>query len=141
MKELGMTLLLGASMMLSACAHNLAVKQDSDRVYLNTNLKAVALSAVQAINASNLAVQSTHNPVTGMVVISARGTENTLLHIEAPKLTLTLSEVDPTRIRVEATAILPGQSADFGLTGSMIDGVLKSMDAKHDVAGQAPRAD
>lgn len=139
MKKLGMAMVLGASLVLSACAHNLAVKKDSDRVYLNTNLKAVTLSAVQAINASNLAVQSTHNPVGGMVVISARGTENTLLRIEAPKLTLTLSEVDPTHIRVEATAILPGQSADFGLTGSMIDDVLRSMDAKHDVAGQAPR--
>lgn len=141
MKKLGMALLLGASLLLSACAHNLAVKRDSDRVYLNTNLKAVALSAVQAIHASNLAVQSTHNPVNGMVVIAARGTENTLLRIEAPRLTLTLSEVDPTRIRVEATAILPGQSSDFGLTDSMVDGVLKAMDAKHDVAGQAPRAD
>ncbi len=140
MKKLGIAILLGAATMLSACAHNLAVKKDSDRIYLNTDLKAVTLSAVQAINASNLAVQSTHNPVSGMVVIAARGTENTLMRIEAPKLTLTLSEVDPSRIRVEATAILPGQSADFGLTGGMIDDVLRSMDAKHDVAGQAPRA-
>lgn len=140
MKKLAMVLMLGASMMLSACAHNLAVKRDSDRVYLHTSLKSVALSAVQAINASNLAVQSTHNPVTGMVVISARGTENVVMRIVAPTLTLTLSEMDPTRIRVEATAILPGQSSDFGLTDSMINSVLKAMDAKHDVAGQAPRS-
>lgn len=140
MKKLAMAMLLGASTMLAACTHNLAVKTDSDRVYLNTNLKAVTLSAMQAINASNLAVVSTQTPVAGMVVIAARGTENALLHIEAPKLTLTLSEVEPSRIRVEATAILPGQTADFGLTSTMIDGVLKSIDAKHDVAGQPPRA-
>lgn len=140
MKKLAMALLLGAATLTSACSHNLAVRKDSGRVYLHTSLKAVTLSAVQAINASNLAVQSTHTPVAGMVVIAARGTENTLLRIEAPRLTLTLSEVDATRVRVEATALLPGQSSDFGLTAGMVEDVLAAMDAKHDLAGQAPRA-
>ena len=138
MKKTVMAILLGASMMASGCAHNLAVKKGSDRVYVNTNLKSVTISAVQAINESNLAVWSTNNPVTGMVVISSKGTENLLLQIAAPTLTLTLTEVDPTHIRVEAAAILPGQSADFGLTENMVNDVFKSMDSKLDAAGQAP---
>lgn len=138
MKNFAMARLLGAAMLTSACAHNMAVKQGGDRVYLHTNLKSVTLTAVQAINASNLGVRSTTNPVSGMVVITAKGTENKALQISAPTLTLTLSEVDPTRIRVEAMAILPGQSTDFGMTESMITNVFKAMDAKLDAAGHVP---
>jgi hypothetical protein len=139
MKTLVMTIVLGASLLTSACAYNLAVKTASDRIYLNTNLKAASLSAVQAITESNLTVQSSTNPVSGMVVITARGTENHLLHIGAPTLTLTLAEVDPTQIRVAATALMPGQTDDFGLTQHMVASVFKGMDAKLEVAGQTPR--
>lgn len=138
MKKTPMAILLAATLLASGCARNIAIKKDSDRVYLNTNLKSVAISAVQAINASNMAVGSTNTPVNGMVVISAKGTANLLLQIEAPSLTLTLTEVDPTHIRVEATALLPGQSADFGLTENMVNDVFKSMDATLNAAGQAP---
>ena len=138
MNKFAMAMLLGAAMAASACTHFLAVKQSSDRTYVHTNMKAVAVTAVQAINASNLAVQSSHTPVSGMVVISAKGAKNPLLQIEAPTLTLTLSELDRTRIHVEAAALLPGQSADFGLTETMVTNVFKAMDARLEAAGQAP---
>lgn len=130
MNKLVMTALLGASLLATACTYNLAVKKGGDRLYPNTSLKTAAAFAVQAINESNLAVQSSTNPVDGMVVITARGTENTLLRIEAPRLTVTLTEVEPTKVRVEAMAILPGQSSDFGLTDSMIGSVFTSLDGK-----------
>jgi hypothetical protein len=130
MKKLVTSLMIAASLFTPACAYNLAVKKGGDRVYANTSLKSTAAFAMQAINESNLAVQSSTNPVNGMVVITARGTENTLLQIKAPQLTLTLTEVDPTKVRVEAMAILPGQSADFGLTDSMVGSVFTSLDGK-----------
>lgn len=139
MKKTAIALLFGAALLASGCTHNMAVQQASDRIYLHTDLKSVTLTAVQAINASRLAVQTTNNPVTGMVVISARGTEYRALQIAAPTLTLTLTEIDPNRIRVDASAILPGQSSDFGLTESMITNVFKAMDAKLEAAGEVPR--
>lgn len=140
MTQLPLVLALGAALLASACTHNLAVRQASDRVYADTSLKAAAGSAVQAIHEANLAVQSSDKPVDGMVVITARGTENALLRIEAPRLTLTLTEVAPSRVRVEATAILPGQSADFGMTDGMIRGVFRALDARLTPVVPAPAA-
>jgi hypothetical protein len=137
MKNTIMPLMLAASMLASACTYNIAVEKSSNRVYRDTDLKTVVTAAIGAINRSHLSVQTTNTPVAGLVVIAAKGTENRLFQIDAPRLTLTLAEVHPSRIRVDASAILPGQTSDFGLTDHMITSVFKAMDAQLDTAGQA----
>jgi hypothetical protein len=125
-----LALALAALLSTTACSYNMAVRQGGDRTYPNTSLKATTLSAVQAITEANLAVESSTTPVPGVVVISARGTELRMFQIAAPTLNLTLSEVVASHVRVEASAMLSGQSADLGLTAEMVGKVFRSMDAK-----------
>lgn len=134
-----MALLSGAAVVLSACSYNIAVKEDSDRIYLNTNIKQVTMQALRAVKQANLSVKSTNNPVDGMVIITAEGGRNSLIQNEPATLTLTLSEIEPTRIRVEASAIQPGQMNDYGITKGMINDVFKVMDSTLTPAGSPPR--
>lgn len=129
MKRIGMVLSgLVVALSVAACSFNLAVRKEDSRTYKDTSIKQATQFSVQAITKASLSIVSTSNPTDGMVIISAQSGRNLLAQNEPAKLNVTLLELEPGRVKVEAVAIQGGQLVDYGITDGMVRDFYGSLD-------------